>query len=144
MNWEAVGAIGEVVGAFGVILTLGYLAIQVRQNSAVVRSSTRQAISTAQSEIGYRLAENSELRAAVLQFTNLDSTIPDTQLAAHFYESVRAISPELARRIIFSTGDVASDDARSFLERTGNPYLQKPFELAAMRRIVAQVTAKTH
>mgnify|MGYP003300637055 CR=1 FL=1 len=33
MNWEAMGAIGEVVGAIAVVLTLAYLAIQVRQNS---------------------------------------------------------------------------------------------------------------
>ena len=33
MNWEALGAIGEVVGAIAVVLTLAYLAIQVRQNS---------------------------------------------------------------------------------------------------------------
>ena len=28
MNWDAIGAIGEIVGAAGVILTLGYLALQ--------------------------------------------------------------------------------------------------------------------
>ncbi len=33
MNWEAIGAIGEVLGAFGVIATLGYLAFQIRQNT---------------------------------------------------------------------------------------------------------------
>ncbi len=33
MNWEAIGAIGEVVGALGVIATLGYLAFQIRQNT---------------------------------------------------------------------------------------------------------------
>ena len=30
MNWEAVGAIGEVVGALAVVLTLAYLARQIR------------------------------------------------------------------------------------------------------------------
>ena len=30
MNWEAIGAIGEIVGALAVVLTLGYLANQVR------------------------------------------------------------------------------------------------------------------
>lgn len=85
MNWEAVGAIGEVIGAIGVIVTLAYLAIQIRQNSAVVRSATRQAISTTQAEIGYRLAENPELRSAALLYTNLESTVPETELAAHFY-----------------------------------------------------------
>ena len=33
MNWEAVGAIGEIVGAAGVIITLLYLSIQLRQNT---------------------------------------------------------------------------------------------------------------
>ena len=33
MNWDAVGAMGELFGALAVVLTLGYLAVQVRQNS---------------------------------------------------------------------------------------------------------------
>lgn len=33
MNWEAIGAFGEIAGAIGVILTLMYLAIQLRQNT---------------------------------------------------------------------------------------------------------------
>ena len=33
MNWEAIGAIGELLGGAGVILTLVYLAFQIRQNT---------------------------------------------------------------------------------------------------------------
>ncbi len=33
MNWEAIGAIGELTGAAGVILTLVYLSLQIQQNS---------------------------------------------------------------------------------------------------------------
>jgi len=33
MNWDAVGAMGEVVGAAAVVLTLGYLALQMRQSA---------------------------------------------------------------------------------------------------------------
>jgi hypothetical protein len=33
MNWEAIGAIGEVLGAVAVVLTLIYLGIQIRQNT---------------------------------------------------------------------------------------------------------------
>jgi hypothetical protein len=33
MNWDAVGAIAELVGAIGVVLSLAYLAIQIRQNT---------------------------------------------------------------------------------------------------------------
>jgi hypothetical protein len=44
MNWEAIGAIGEVVGAFAVIATLLYLAVQIRQNTKAIRSTTLTAI----------------------------------------------------------------------------------------------------
>ena len=39
MNWEAIGAIGEVVGGIAVVVTLVYLAIQIRQNTHMSRAS---------------------------------------------------------------------------------------------------------
>ena len=40
MNWEATGAIGEFLGAAAVLITLIYLAVQVRQgNTAEQRES---------------------------------------------------------------------------------------------------------
>ena len=43
MNWEALGAIGEIVGAVALVVTLGYLALQIRQNTQVLRSATHPA-----------------------------------------------------------------------------------------------------
>ena len=40
MNWEAVSAIGQMVGAIGVVASLVYLAIQIRTNSEDVRDNT--------------------------------------------------------------------------------------------------------
>lgn len=39
MNWEAIGAIGEIIGALAVVVTLGYLAVQTRHNSKIAHSS---------------------------------------------------------------------------------------------------------
>jgi hypothetical protein len=44
MNWEAIGAIGEIVGAFAVVVTVGYLAFQIRQNTREIRLSAFQTI----------------------------------------------------------------------------------------------------
>ena len=33
MNWDAIGAGAELIGATGVIITLIYLAMQIRQNT---------------------------------------------------------------------------------------------------------------
>jgi len=40
MNWEAVGAVGEMAGAVGVIVTLAYLARQMRVNTIALQNET--------------------------------------------------------------------------------------------------------
>ena len=39
MNWDAIGAIGETLSAIAVLITLGYLAIQIRQNTQTMKAS---------------------------------------------------------------------------------------------------------
>ncbi len=46
MNWEALGAIGEVVGAVAVVATLIYLAAQIRLNTMTNRNAALQTLST--------------------------------------------------------------------------------------------------
>ena len=47
MNWEAIGAISEILGAVAVVATLVYLSAQIRQSTKVARSAARQAIADA-------------------------------------------------------------------------------------------------
>ncbi|MGK0260854.1 MAG: hypothetical protein ACI96M_004308, partial [Candidatus Azotimanducaceae bacterium] len=39
MNWEAIGAVGEIIGAIAVLATLVYLAMQMRQNTQAMKSA---------------------------------------------------------------------------------------------------------
>jgi len=49
MNWEAIGAIGEVVGAVAVVITLAFLIFQLRQNTLSIRQqSARESTSSLQ------------------------------------------------------------------------------------------------
>jgi len=41
MNWEAIGAIGDFVGGLAVVLTLIYIAFQVRQSSKQLEQNSR-------------------------------------------------------------------------------------------------------
>ena len=58
MNWDAIGAIGEIAGAIAVIISLIYLALQIRaqtresrvQSSYQVVEAFREAISSLQDE----------------------------------------------------------------------------------------------
>ncbi|TDI14243.1 MAG: response regulator [Acidobacteria bacterium] len=58
------------------------------------------------------------------------------------YEDVRQHSPELAARMIFSTGDTVSEGTREFLRRTGNAYLTKPFQIETLLEIVEKALGK--
>jgi hypothetical protein len=42
INWEALGAMANLLAAIGIIATLIYLSIQIRQNTKAVRSSSIQ------------------------------------------------------------------------------------------------------
>lgn len=42
MNWDALGAIGEIVGAMAVVVTLIYLAVQVRHSAVATQAATLQ------------------------------------------------------------------------------------------------------
>ena len=43
MNWEAVGAIGEVFGSIAVVVTLAFLVYQLRQNTTALRQQSERA-----------------------------------------------------------------------------------------------------
>ncbi|MCB1669673.1 MAG: hypothetical protein H7A04_17875 [Pseudomonadales bacterium] len=68
MNWDAIGAVGEIVGALGVVASLFYVAYQVRQNTIQGRFNT-DAVNTANAEalsnvgngLRMKLAENEAL-----------------------------------------------------------------------------------
>jgi hypothetical protein len=40
MNWEAIGAIGEIIGALAVVASLAYLALQIRHSAASTQFAT--------------------------------------------------------------------------------------------------------
>ena len=67
MNWDAIGAIGEVLGAAAVVAILGYLAVQVRQNSRAVKNNAAQSmLSEANAMLGVASSTPSTARAVIL------------------------------------------------------------------------------
>ena len=63
MNWDALGAIGEVIGPLAVFLTLGYLAVQIRQNTKAVRASALDSSVNAVNAVRVAMIENVEVTA---------------------------------------------------------------------------------
>ena len=61
MNWEAISAIGQIVGALAVLITLIYLAVQLRQNTAAVATSTYESTMTGFNDINVVVASHPAL-----------------------------------------------------------------------------------
>lgn len=60
MNWDAVGAIGEIIGAAGVIVTLAYLTTQVRQNTKSINSNNSNNVMTGFNQLNVALLTDPE------------------------------------------------------------------------------------
>lgn len=55
------------------------------------------------------------------------------------YQRCDAIMPGIIPRMIFSSGDVDSDDVRSFIDESDITVLAKPYQLAHLRRMLAEL-----
>ena len=67
MNWEAIGAIGELIGGAAVIATLIYLAIQLKQNTKGIRAQSYYNVVSGKNALYRELAANTELLNTLLQ-----------------------------------------------------------------------------
>lgn len=61
MNWDAISAIADVVGVLAVIVTVVYLALQIRQNTRSVRAATEQNLMSQEMEIFALTAEHANV-----------------------------------------------------------------------------------
>ena len=83
MNWDAVGATAEFLGAIGVIASLFYLASQLRRNSRALEAATNQAVADATQQRLLAPAQSPELAAAYSKSRTGERLSPteETQLA---------------------------------------------------------------
>jgi len=84
---------------------------------------------------------------AVAEGDTFDLVISDLRMprlsGREFYEELVRRRPELAARLVFSSGDTVRGDTLAFLESLDRPYLHKPFSLAELRDLLGEV-ARTH
>jgi hypothetical protein len=78
MNWEAAGAISQIVGTVLVGMTLIYLAVQLRQNTSALKSSTFLAISASMGSTMEIFATHSDLAPLLIKAqAGVDNLSPD-------------------------------------------------------------------
>jgi PAS domain S-box-containing protein len=96
---------------------------------------------------GWEVEEAGDGRAALTlieaQGARFDVIVSDLRMpdfsGIDLHDRLARERPEILRRIVFSTGDVASREAASFVQRTACPVLQKPFELRMLDELVTRL-----
>jgi hypothetical protein len=148
MNWEALGAIGEMVGGIAVIVTLVYLATQIRQNNALARATAQRDLSDSYQSSLHQLSEHPELmRRGMHDFESLSKSEQLTfavgagRLLNHLDQTLRMYRQGLQTEdLVQGYGDIclsllSTPGGRACWEmmkgmfvREGREYIEKRFE----------------
>ena len=92
---------------------------------------------------GVDVAANYSVALRKLSEETYDNVITDISVTSiegrELYQRIREIDPKLAANVIFITDNDEDDDIRDYLERTGNNYLVKPFDLQDLRHDLQKV-----
>jgi hypothetical protein len=63
MNWDAIAALAELLGAVAVLASLVYLAAQIRQNTQMVKSSIRQQLTMTSQDLLFKMIDEADVLA---------------------------------------------------------------------------------
>ena len=86
MNWDAISAISQLVGSIAVVVSVLYLAVQLRSSTRVARVAAMDAAAAALRDVTKPFMENAELaRIWRTGLENLETLSPDEQ--ARFFHA---------------------------------------------------------
>lgn len=77
MNWDAIGATAELLGAFGVIASLIYLALQIRQNTESVRMASHHGVADQFQQTNLALVREPQIAELLTRGLPDSSTLSD-------------------------------------------------------------------
>jgi two-component system NtrC family sensor kinase len=88
-----------------------------------------------------QFCSNTEEALALLERVPFDLVISDFRMPGmtgeQLYEKTRSRDPEMARRMVFMTGDIIGGDAKRFFSTNDVPFLTKPCALPMVERFIA-------
>jgi hypothetical protein len=88
MNWEAIGAVGESIGAFAVVVSVVYLALQIRKQANESRLAAARELSTLHIQTLRSMREDREFSSIYFKATqNYDDLPRDERFRVSIYIS---------------------------------------------------------
>jgi len=103
MNWQALGAIGQVVGAVAVVVSLAYLAVQVRQSTAAMSAQAAHDALAAVREFNQSFMTNPAMARIFSLGADDPSSLNETELQQfphlvfNFFKTAEALHAQFVR-----------------------------------------------
>ena len=133
MYWEMIGAVGEILGALGVIATLGYLAVQLRANTRALRLEAEREAFDGSRLVLTQVSGDAELARIIRTgLMGMDSLDPDEAMrfgvwmltTAHNWLRIHSFEREGT-----IDGDLIEATRRTRRDIVGTPGFRQWFEL---------------
>ena len=128
MNWDAIGAIGEIVGATAVVISLIYLAIQFRTNSNALKSSASWDSEIVFAHRNDRIARDpfaGELLSRAFDPDTDINSFSDTEGFLIFADTLSILQTVQAQYFLWKSGNLP-DEIRDYRSRWTRRYLLLP------------------
>jgi CheY-like chemotaxis protein len=78
----------------------------------------------------------------IIESKDFDFVICDLKMpgmgGADFYRIIKENRPSFVKRIVFATGDVLSDKTRAFIDSVTTPFIEKPFNLFELKKLLLE------
>ena len=117
-----------------------HFTILVVEDEPVISQVCRRAL---ESEYEVTLAPDGHAATEVLQYKTFDICLIDIRTprmnGEELFHWIKNNRPEMLSGIIFTTGDVISNNTDNFLAGTNHPYLPKPFSPGELTEVVKKV-----
>ena len=130
MNWDALGAMGEIIGAFAVFATLYYLAIQIKIQSREIEKSNGHVRAQLSIDINNMLVNNYDILMRDKEFVKIyqkgmSSQPLDEVEKIQFSQFVNRMLAICESVVIVTKADVMFDDDYDLDFLYGNPMIHK-------------------
>ncbi len=96
------------------------------------------------SKAGHHVDAQADARIALdlMERTNYDLVLVDVKMPGmsgpDFPQELARKAPDMMSRVVFITGDTVSKRTSEFLDWARRPVMEKPFDIGALERLIAQ------
>jgi hypothetical protein len=116
MNWDAIGATGEVLGAMVVLATVLYLAQQIKQSVNLARASQNMSLMDAYGEFNSQITGNQDVAELMVTFQQEPESLSEREAVQLRHLAFRYGNIVIGAELAYSQGQITKEQFQLYQE----------------------------